>query len=394
MKIGVLCESFVRWAGGVDFIRMLVGSLTALDNRELEIHVLIPDRGPIFSIRNEIAARIRGQLRSSVANQNGSVISEIPNDDDNRVTFHHIDAGRRALYSICRRLQIDAIVPAAGSLGRTFPIPWVGYIYDFQHKYFPQYFSSLERVRRDVVFRRMVRDARAVIVNSRAAAADASKYLGETSAEIVALPFSAAPNEEWFTDRAGTREQYGISKRYFLISNQFWLHKRHDIAFAAFRDLSREDPSVQLVCTGQTKDFRDPKYFSRLTAYLQANGLSDAVKILGLIPKRDQIELMKGSIAVVQPTSFEGGPGGGSVYDAISLGVPTIVSDIPINREIEKWVTSYFPLNDAIALYSAMRVMTQGAPSRIDPESLLERGRERQRSCGDVLLATLNKHLR
>ena len=49
-------------------------------------------------------------------------------------------------------------------------------------------------------------------------------------------------------------------------------------------------------------------------------GINDDVEIVGHIPKLDQIALLKNSIAVIQPTLFEGGPGGGSAYDAISLG--------------------------------------------------------------------------
>ena len=62
--------------------------------------------------------------------------------------------------------------------------------------------------------------------------------------------------------------------------------------------------------------------------------VSDVVRFLDYIPKDDQLELMKASVAVIQPTLFEGGPGGGSIYDAISLGVRAIASDIPINYEL------------------------------------------------------------
>jgi hypothetical protein len=51
----------------------------------------------------------------------------------------------------------------------------------------------------------------------------------------------------------------------------------------------------------------------------------------GVIPKRHQVELVKGATALIQPTLFEGGPGGLSVplHDTLVLD-----SDIPVNREI------------------------------------------------------------
>jgi glycosyltransferase involved in cell wall biosynthesis len=388
------------WAGGIDFVRMIVDSLASLENPNLEIHVLLPDRGPLLRVRRAVRATryvakwlLRGEFRTLPEDPSKTLVLEALGEDRSQINFHHIDAGRMALSAICRKLQIDVLVPVGWSLGKDFPIPWVGYIYDFQHKYFPEYFTPEECRARDKQFENLAADANAIIVNAHAVAEDASKFLRGASAEIVALPFAAAPVEEWLADLSGTGARYGVDvdARYFIISNQFWLHKRHDIAFAAFCELVRLDASIQLVCTGQTVDSRDPNYFPGLMQFLDDNGLSGRVRILGLIPKRDQIELLKNSIAVIQPTSFEGGPGGGSVYDAVSLGVPTIVSDIPVNREIEKWVTVYFPLNDAFALYEAMAAVLQQPRVSRSSEILRELGLQRRRACGVVLLNTLCK---
>jgi glycosyltransferase involved in cell wall biosynthesis len=89
-------------------------------------------------------------------------------------------------------------------------------------------------------------------------------------------------------------------------------------------------------------DSRDPTYVSTLLARVHDLGIRERCKFLGLIPKIDQIQLVKLATAVVQPTLFEGGPGGGTIYDAVSLGRPTIVSDLPANREIEEHVTCFF----------------------------------------------------
>ena len=38
-----------------------------------------------------------------------------------------------------------------------------------------------------------------------------------------------------------------------------------------------------------------------------------------MINKKDQLSLIRSAKALIQPTLFEGGPGGGSCRDAISL---------------------------------------------------------------------------
>lgn len=55
--------------------------------------------------------------------------------------------------------------------------------------------------------------------------------------------------------------------------------------------------------------------------------------MLGYISKLEQIEIMKNAIALIQPTQFEGDPGGCSVYEAISYGKSVIMSDILVNLE-------------------------------------------------------------
>ena len=53
--------------------------------------------------------------------------------------------------------------------------------------------------------------------------------------------------------------------------------------------------------------------------------------ILGLLPRDQQIQLMRASAAVVQPSLFEGWSS--LVEDARTLGKHIFVSDIPIHRE-------------------------------------------------------------
>ena len=45
--------------------------------------------------------------------------------------------------------------------------------------------------------------------------------------------------------------------------------------------------------------------------------------------------IMQNSIAVIQPTLFEGGPGGGAAYDSFATNTPLIVSDIAVNLELK-----------------------------------------------------------
>jgi glycosyltransferase involved in cell wall biosynthesis len=93
----------------------------------------------------------------------------------------------------------------------------------------------------------------------------------------------------------------------------------------------------------------------------------------------------------VQPTRFEGAPGGGAVYDAAAIGQRCVVSDIPVNRELSLPGLRTFAAGDADALATAMsEVIAEPAPPRPPPATLEAQGRERRIACGRVLLQALS----
>jgi glycosyltransferase involved in cell wall biosynthesis len=170
---------------------------------------------------------------------------------------------------------------------------------------------------------------------------------------------------------------YGLSRPYFLVCNQFWIHKSTETvieAAAIARDLGLD---ADIVFTGRMEEPRKPGYIDGLHRMIEDLGVGDRIKLLGYIPKPDQIELMKSAVAVVQPTLFEGGPGGGAVYDAVSLGIRAIVSDIPINRELplrEGYLTT-FKTRDAADLVKKMQAFLAAPYTPPSPEDLYQLSR-------------------
>jgi glycosyltransferase involved in cell wall biosynthesis len=175
-----------------------------------------------------------------------------------------------------------------------------------------------------------------------------------------------------------------------MVSNQFWIHKSHETAFMALRLVRDAGHDVHLVCTGDTSDYRWPEHFNNLKAIIEKNNLRDYVHILGLIPKGDQLAIMRGSLAVIQPTLFEGGPGGGSVYDAVSTRTPCIVSDIPVNREIDIGVVRFFTAGSAEDLAAKMADMLVNPPRKLSEEETFAKLISRQRELGSLLLDIAN----
>lgn len=389
IHIGILGSGFIDWAGGVDFLHSVVDSIRAT-NDPVEMHLLL-----VEPRSRSTAGRWRQAVQTAWA-PNSRIVSavELPPHCNEIIrlcaTTHRIGRGRSGLNAAIKRFGLDVLLPSHAVLARRLLCPWIGYGWDFQHRQLPELFSVRERRRRHRLLGSMMTNADAVVVNSHDTAAEARLAYSKHANKIRALPFNACPRERWLDDATADppiNTPFARELPYFMVSNQFWMHKDHPTAFKAFAKVAARHPDARLVCTGETSDYRRPAYFGELRRLLDELGIADRVAITGLLPKGEQIALLRACVALLQPTRCEGGPGGGAVYDAVALGVRSIVSDIPINRELSGEPTvTLFPAGDADALAARMSeaLVTPSMP----PDTALLRtlGMSRRAACGRVIL--------
>jgi glycosyltransferase involved in cell wall biosynthesis len=406
MKVAILCNNFIRWGGGIDFLRGCINALcTQKKQNDLELYLLVPyksnDLPPFFrdfrrSLRSAFRDRI---LRTSFRCEEPIAVVEQRMGDafENFYDQIHIEvyeSCKRGLILQLKKIGVDVVLPVNGTLGKDFPFAWIGYIYDYQHKYLPGFFSEQELINRDRLFKRILSDCNVVIVNSKSVREDTEKFFPNSHCKIVNLPFSPMVNPE-FLDNSSDNDlcqKYNIPGRYFLISNQFWVHKSHLTAFEALAILKNNNQTyLPIVCTGKTVDYRFPEYFVELENRIDSLGIKDDIYFLGYIDKKDQIALLQRATAILQPTLFEGGPGGGAVYEAVAYGVPAIVSNISVNLEIENEDILFFEAKSAPAMAKRMsEILERHYPQSIDPKILIEKGLERSKAFGDALLQAID----
>jgi glycosyltransferase involved in cell wall biosynthesis len=250
-----------------------------------------------------------------------------------------------------------AISDLAGD-GPRLGVPFVAWIPDFQYRHLPGYFPTGERKQRGAHVTAVARHANRVLLSSQDAARDFAACMAEERCEqderagvakARVLPFVAQlPADVYAGDPAGICARYHLPERYFYLPNQFWQHKNHVLVLDALGILAERAPHVTVVCTGNTTDHRNPVYFSEFLARLAASGLRDHFLILGLVPQADTYRLMRQSVAVLQPSLFEGWST--TVEEAKSLGKPVILSDLAVHREQDPPGAVYFDPNDPKAL--------------------------------------------
>ena len=379
MTIGIYARDFAEWAGGLDILRLVTAALTNGENRlQADLRVLVP------------LEQCQSRTRPHYAFSPQDIRDFFPDLSDGETLVFYEE---EEFLTTLERNEVDVLIPVHTLPSPPLPIPWVGYVYDFQHRYIPEHYTPEERCRRDALFAGVLNGTGAVIVNSRTVLGDINRFFPERRARVFALPFCPVARPDWFSAAPQRLAQHSVPRRFFAVCNQFWIHKEHRTVFRAYAQIQDEarERGVGLICTGRMEDrrFIPPEHIASLRRELNALGIAGDTHLLGHIPKRDQVEIVKSSEALIQPTLFEGGPGGGAVYDAISLGVPCILSDIPVNREVEGDSLYYFTPKCADELAERMHRILNHPPARPSISQLTQTQKRRMAKLHQCLMEAI-----
>jgi glycosyltransferase involved in cell wall biosynthesis len=236
------------------------------------------------------------------------------------------------LYQTLKKHQID-ILSHFGELWRGCSIPSIGWIPDFQHVQLPHFFTQQEITQRNKAFLSLINRSSAVLLSSENALNDLKIFCPQNTAPTYVLRFTSCVTHESFSaiNKHDIQNRYGLNRSWFHVPNQFWAHKNHGIIIEALHRLKQQGKEVLVVATGSTDDYRNPEYFVTLQKKINDSGLAENFKILGILPYNEVISLMRYSVAVINPSLFEGWST--TVEEAKSLGKKILLSDISVHRE-------------------------------------------------------------
>lgn len=402
IRLGVCCDVLISWSGGMDLV---VNQLRAIKAAEpsASVWLLVPGAEPTEqkftwkSVRYAIKDWIKSLIGRPRLSRNLEITRNQQSDELIR-RLKQIDPSLEIRYSAglddglaqaAAELRLDAVYLAMRRPKSRPACALVGYVPDYQHRHLPHLFSAKELAERDMVFGALIAASDAMVMNARAVAEDMRRFTPEPLPGLHVLPFSPNLDPEWLNDRPELLAPYAIDGPYFIICNQFWMHKDHLTAFRALAELAESRSDVSLICTGGTTDYRDPTYFGKLEAEAARLGLGSRLRFLGHIPKRDQIELLKHAVALVQPTLFEGGPGGGSTYEAVALGQRVLLSDLPVNLEVDGGDVRFFPKGDHVALAQLMKGALAEPVIPPDGKALMAKSDARLQRNGDAIWSAI-----
>jgi glycosyltransferase involved in cell wall biosynthesis len=215
------------------------------------------------------------------------------------------------------------------SLGRQANLSALIWMPDFQHRRLPNLFSAEECATRELNVGRSRRFGH-LLLSSHSAEADFRRFYPElTAVKTHVLRFSCTSIVDLVPmSREELEKEYPVHEPYFFLPNQFWQHKNHKVVVEA---LLQTPPEIRVICTGSMEDYRDPGYVPGILEKIRQAGLEERLICLGKVPYPMLVSLMHHSIAVVQPSLFEGWST--TVEESKAMCKRIILSNIDVHLE-------------------------------------------------------------
>lgn len=263
---------------------------------------------------------------------------------------------------------VDFVYPYCPQDRKPKPFHSAAWMPDLQHAVMPEMFSAAEVQDRDAAFRHFIGHAETIVLSSHSAREHCSEHYPDALPKLRVLEFPSVIDPVEDPDLWAAAREYGLPAKFFLLSNQFWRHKNHVLVLEALERLAMDGVHPCVACTGHTYDYRHPGFFDELLGEIQRRGLHMQVRILGLIPRSRQLQLMRTACAVIQPSLFEGW--NTTVEDVRALGRPVLLSDIDVHLEQAPDGARYFEKHSADSLAEGMREAWLAEPVRETQEGL------------------------
>jgi len=228
--------------------------------------------------------------------------------------------------NLAPNVDVDLIIsPIIALLPFSMKRPYIVTIHDFQHKYYPQFFTIKEKITREIIYR-TGKKASLVICESNYVKQDLVKFLNIDESKIKVLP-SPPPSylqtiEIKKENLLTIKEKYNLPEGYIFYPAQFWYHKNHINLLRALRYIKdKYNLEIPLILVGSKKN-----NFENVMKEIQNLGLSQQVKYLGYVPDEDMPYLYKLATALVMPTLFESVSM--PIWEAFHLGCPVVSSNV------------------------------------------------------------------
>ncbi len=297
----------------------------------------------------------------------------------------------RALTDLASARKVDLWIGFSGFKGLGARRPLIVWYPDFQFRHFPELFDSDDLRDRERQWNFVASRADAIIAISQSVASDAVASHPQVKDKVFVCGFPPSFTlDSLKQDPDSVRQRYHLPERFLLVCNQFFQHKNHALVLRALKQLKENGSAPPVVAfTGLPHDYRNPQMFADLLRFVNENGLNEYCRFLGVIPRNEQIALIRAATAVVHPSKFEGR--GAIVEEATVLGAPLLCSDLPVHRELHAPGALFFRPDSVEELVALMK--REYEPSTKDAPTIAAESQRLAEAYGEQLMAVCKRVL-
>ena len=341
-KVGILYQYDPNWIGGTIYVFNLLKALELARKEGLRLPEIV-----IFTSRftkDKLDWSFSG-LEYSVEFYDAPVILKTLN---------------KVFMKLFRRVLIKRSYKYP--LAALFPVnkPWeyfrktptknqINWIPDFQCFHLPEYFENDDLEGRKNKYSDILLNAEKIVLSSNAVVDDLKMFFPQTNYPKLSVLHFAVFNEH----NGALVNTPKFEKPYFICPNQFWAHKNQLLILMALQYLNTIDLPFYVVFTGKMFDPRNPSFYTEsIEPLLNHEFIRNNIKMLGFIDRGVQIELIKNSLAIIQPSRFEGWST--VIEDGMYFNLAILASNLKVNMEQLGDKGQYFDPDDQIGLSKLM----------------------------------------
>lgn len=361
IKVGFWYDYGQEYSGGLNYFRNLLYSISQVNDNRIK---------PYLFIGSDVNQKIIDEFSLYVT----VITTDILTKYTVRWFFHRVlfRLFRSQIMVKAELKKYDISVVSHGSMivKDVLPTRLVTWIPDFQYLHLPEYFPGLDLNKRSVQLKELFDASDVVILSSHSALKD---FLSIASNDAIqkgkVLHFASRrslnnANIVKFS-REYLEEKFCFTGKFFFLPNQFWQHKNHIVVAEAVLLLKKKGKFVRVICTGSLDDpwDKDSTTAKKFLKFLKDNDLEEHIKVLGLIELEEVYGFLRNSIALLNPSFFEGWST--SVEEARSINKKSILSNIDVHLEQDPLNAVYFDPKDPAMLSNLMEEVWNKNDSQI-----------------------------
>ncbi|WP_158288313.1 glycosyltransferase [Mucilaginibacter psychrotolerans] len=335
------------WIGGSYYIENLINALDTLPDAEKpHIVILAANQTDVRVAQNKLSyPYISFQLSSGESNRLFRFVNKVANRLLKTTVFNQKIKG------------LDAAFPYYECVQQSLATKKIYWIADFQESFAPEFFTAeaIDTIKKHQ--HTIQSSAETLILSSEDALAHFKALYPGHTVKLHVLPFAVTHPPYQQLDIASLLHKHQLPTRFFICPNQFWKHKNQLTVLKAVDKLKKQGTEIMVAFTGKTIDYRHPDYFASLEKYVADNDMAGNIKFLGFIDRKEQLKLMAESIAIIQPSFFEGWST--VVEDAKAMNKALIASAINVHQEqLAGSSAQFFAPNDMDELVNLLNKAT------------------------------------